>query len=529
MTKTAVYIRWSTEDQGEGTTLQVQRESCLGYCQQQEWDVYDLYIDEGYSGGNLYRPALEKLRGDVSAGRIDVVLVYRLDRLSRNVADASALVDREWRNRVAVRSATEDVKPEADEGWLNFTFRAAFAEYERRVIRQRTHAGKVRRAQEGRHVMTPPYGYRRGQVKGTLEVVPEQAAVVQRFFEKCVYENLGTNALAKWANQMGFTPPRCARWAGGNLLRLLQNPLYAGRLVFGATKNLKQSKEEAGPWKSSRAPLVDIEAGEEVIPRIISRELWDKAQEVLANRRTLVRQMTPRGSSSPHLLTGLIYCTCGSRMKVKPHGNGQEYLYYRCRSTVEIEPCPHQAGHVPADLVESAVVNLFLKRTSAEDIAERIEEHWRRQATVDTLDFQQKLAGLLERQAKLGRRLDHLDRQYLDQEITAFEMRRLRKMVEEELEEVRAATRETEAQLGFASVQLQKRDEMLRSLHQAREWHKMEDAERKRYVLSQFIRRVVALRKRGAREVHVTIEWTVADDLEQATLPTQAPGRTKSG
>jgi site-specific DNA recombinase len=110
--KVAIYIRWSTEDQGQGHTLEIQRESCRYFCLSQGWAprVEQIYIDEGYSGANLERPALTRLRQAVTARLIDCVVVYKLDRLSRNIKDIINLALDEWEGLCCVRSTQEPVE-----------------------------------------------------------------------------------------------------------------------------------------------------------------------------------------------------------------------------------------------------------------------------------------------------------------------------------------------------------------------------------------------------------------------------------
>jgi len=110
-TKVAIYIRWSTEDQTEGTTLDVQTDGCSHFVKSQGWIVNPnlVFIDDGYSGGNLDRPALAKMRKQILAGQIDCVVTFKIDRLSRNVVDTVNLVLREWENRCYFKSAREAI------------------------------------------------------------------------------------------------------------------------------------------------------------------------------------------------------------------------------------------------------------------------------------------------------------------------------------------------------------------------------------------------------------------------------------
>jgi site-specific DNA recombinase len=155
----AIYIRWSTEDQGDGTTLDVQLEACRAYLAGQGWPFNPghIFIDEGVSGATLQRPALTRLREAVARGQVDCVVVYKLDRLSRSVVDVVKLVLDEWDGRCCVKSAREPIDTQ-------------------------TQAGKLRRAQEGRNPGMPAaYGFRLGPA-GLPEPCEPEARVVGLIF-----------------------------------------------------------------------------------------------------------------------------------------------------------------------------------------------------------------------------------------------------------------------------------------------------------------------------------------------------------
>jgi site-specific DNA recombinase len=110
--RVAVYIRWSTEEQGEGTTLTIQTEACRFFVQSQGWRFREelVFVDDGWSGGSLDRPGLNRLRQAVAEGAVGCVVVYKLDRLSRSVPDLVRLIFEEWDGCCFVRSAREPVE-----------------------------------------------------------------------------------------------------------------------------------------------------------------------------------------------------------------------------------------------------------------------------------------------------------------------------------------------------------------------------------------------------------------------------------
>ncbi|HYG59811.1 MAG TPA: recombinase family protein, partial [Symbiobacteriaceae bacterium] len=182
--KVAIYIRWSTEDQGEGTTLDVQLDACRAYMVSQGWSFREdlVYVDDGVSGATMERPALGRLRGTVARGLVECVVVYKLDRLSRSVLDMLKLVLEEWDGRCHVKSAREPIDTLTPTGKMFFYQLMSFAEWERSVIRDRMHSGRVRRAQQGRSPGAPlPHGYIK-QADGAIAIDEAAAMAVRRIF-----------------------------------------------------------------------------------------------------------------------------------------------------------------------------------------------------------------------------------------------------------------------------------------------------------------------------------------------------------
>jgi site-specific DNA recombinase len=233
--RVAVYIRWSTDDQAEGTTAAVQRETCRHYVLSQGWQFREelLFVDDGCSGGSLDRPALNRLRLLIRKGQIDCVVLFKIDRLSRNLVDTVNLVLREWEGRCHVRSAREAIDTTTPGGKMFFYTLVSFAEWERAVIRDRTLSGKLRRLREGKNPgFRPPYGFRRGAETGRFAVVPAEAPVVRQIF-RLYLRGLGYSAIAAWLRRQGVCSRGGRPFTGKAVAAVLANPLYAGTLLYG--------------------------------------------------------------------------------------------------------------------------------------------------------------------------------------------------------------------------------------------------------------------------------------------------------
>lgn len=148
--KVAIYPRYSTDEQGQGTTLEVQLNACKNYALSQGWNINEdlIFIDDGYTGANLDRPEMTRLREYISEGKVECVIVYKLDRLSRNLKDAVNLVMDEWLDICHLKSVTEPIDTTTPLGKQIFYILMGFAEMEREVIRERVWSGKVTRAKD---------------------------------------------------------------------------------------------------------------------------------------------------------------------------------------------------------------------------------------------------------------------------------------------------------------------------------------------------------------------------------------------
>lgn len=524
MARAAIYIRWSTEDQATGTTLAVQREACFGYCDREGLYVPEdlVFVDEGWSGGSLLRPAMDRLRAAVRAGLVDMVVVYRLDRLSRDLADATGLVGKEWKGRVLVRSATEDVRPEADEGWLNYSFRATFADYERRVIKQRTYAGKVRRLQEGLKVAGgAPYGYVRTAKPGVFEVDSEQAPVVRALFEKCARENLGIIAIARWLNEMGYKAPRAALWGPATVRLMIANPVYKGQIVFGRQKFLKSSAAEAGPWRRLQEPVVSVPAAPGTLPALVSEELWEQAQAAVASRRQWMEKTSGRSLGSERLLTGLIYCRCGGRLSVKVRG-GKRQDVFRCLSQDHMGACPFRPAYVPVDLMDELVVGQLLSRIQSPAFVQSLGRLVGAKVGGEMMALMQRRTALEGQLEGLAGELRFIDGEYRKQRITIEEARRLRAQVEEERSSLLRQLAEVETSLMDQQKALRSQQAATAQVELAGQWEKLTNQQR-RQVLQHFIQRIEAYRSRETGEVSLHIQWAFETDETDQEVVVEAP------
>ncbi|HJQ32936.1 MAG TPA: recombinase family protein [Pyrinomonadaceae bacterium] len=347
-----IYCRVSTQKQGEeGTSLDSQADACSQYAGKLGYRVGRV-TKEVYSGAELFdRPLLARDRADIRARMFQAVIVYAIDRLSRDIAHLAILSEEIERAGAKLIFVTEDLDNSA-EGKLLQSVKAYVAEVERQKIRERTIRGKLGRLRSGKiHGLGPElYGYRRDKERGVRVVYEPEARIVQQIFHWIGMEAVGSQSVAKRLTERGIPSPWAAKglgttsgWNATAVRNIVRNPSYKGETVQWVRRSVKRKMQPRPESEHVRLP-----SG--VTPAIVTPELWQSAQERLA----VSKGDTTRNKSLPFLLRGHIVCAgCGTRMYPMPIGRRDSYRrYYRCSSYVRRFTKGCGASAVPADRCE---------------------------------------------------------------------------------------------------------------------------------------------------------------------------------
>lgn len=510
--KVAIYIRWSTEDQGQGHTLEIQRESCRYYLLSQGWIPQDglTFIDEGWSGSSLERPALTALRSAVAAGQVECVVVYKLDRLSRNVKDMLNLVLGDWEDVCSVRSTQEPVDTTSDAGRMFFTMLGSFADFERATIKTRTWSGKLKNAQKGRnpgHVY--PYGYQRAEEGGGWEVSASEAVVVRRIFASYI-RGLSCRAIAAELNDEGFRTRAGVEWSDATIARMLRNPIYCGRLEYNR-------RDYAGRKKRGRVVLKDaseVIVVQEAVPALVEPSVWEQVERLRGERPRVGRGVSPRTGSSPFLLSGLLKCPCGHSWVGIYGGPKGERRFYACAGsrTKGFAKCASRSikmETLDAFVVERVRATWPIKGEFHEEIfsglAQRLREH------------EVRVSGLRGRLGSLEGSQERFREDYKAGRITA-------EIYMELLKDARQEREELTRQLDRAATE---RREILASqvdLEHAAGWYAKLDAwealalEERQQVLRMLVERIEVSRTKGSKDASVHIHWKLAGPQGQVAV-----------
>lgn len=314
----AIYVRVSTPGQEkDGYSIDEQIDKLKKYCELQEWDIHKVYKDGGYSGSNLKRPAITQLITDVKSNKVDTVLVYKLDRLSRSLVDTMQLVENTFNaHDVAFVSLSESFDTTTPVGKVMISILATFAQFERENIRSRMQMGKIGRAKSGKIMSwaNPPFGYDYSSDRNSYEINDAASKVVKSIFE----DYLSGTSLTKVRDNLNDAGhiAKDVRWSYRTVRQVLDNISYTGKFKF-------KDKIYQGDYTP-----------------IISEEDYQKTQAELKRRQLTAFEFNhnSRPFRAKYMLSGMIFCSyCGARFSVqisKRHKTGEKLFKYKCISKI---------------------------------------------------------------------------------------------------------------------------------------------------------------------------------------------------
>lgn len=332
--------------------MPLQKERLIAYCKAKGWVVAGVFIDPGHSGSSLDRPGISELMAGVEAGRFDVVLVYKLDRLSRSQKDTLYLIEDVFMaSGVDFVSMQESFDTSTIYGRAMVGILSVFAQMERETITERTLMGRAGRAEEGlwHGGGTDPIGY--DYIDGELVPNPEEARQVRE-----VYNLYASGySVSEITRRMDGCKTKHGDWSHTSTVgNVLDNPLYAGTVHFDGVRT--KGKHEA----------------------IVSADIDRRVKA----RRARLRRAEASGESA-HLLTGMIFCArCGARYF--PHKRPNGTVVYSCHSRAKknkkmIKDPACMAPHIPVEkldgIVVSRVMHLAAEPALVDDIIKKRAAH----------------------------------------------------------------------------------------------------------------------------------------------------------
>jgi len=410
---TGIYVRVSTEEQvKEGYSIRGQEQKLKDYAGIKDWQIHDVYIDEGISGKNITaRPEINRLIEDVKDGNVTNVLVFKIDRLTRSTSDLIFLVDLFNEYNCTFNSLMESIDTQTASGRMFLKIIGIFAEFERENIAERIILGRDRKVNEGYTLCshTCSYGYDRPNGQKIQTINESEAQVVREIFDWYANQGVGMTEIARRLNRRGIPSKKDSVWRTSNVKNLLRNNNYVGDV-----RRHYEDPSKAYTVKGKHEP-------------IISEELFNKAQYRTAKGKRISRTKQPRDEN---YFAGFLVCAeCYS--KLHPHniyktladGTRKFYGNYECGNT-EIDAC--DASSMSATRFENAFCEYVNRITDFED-GDSIHIHEEAQKKQENSRLIAEHNDRLQQlDAKLREALDC----YVNNTFTAEEYRKVKKRIE---------------------------------------------------------------------------------------------------
>lgn len=380
----AQYLRKSRMEEGMDTeeVLSKHRKALAEYAATHGVHIIETYY-EVVSGESLYaRPEMLRLLEDVEEGKYDAVLVMDLDRLSRGrMKDQGIILDafRESGTLIVTPEKTYDLSDDLDDEMAEFKTFMSRREY--KIINKRLRRGLRQTIRDGCYVANAPYGYRKVTVdrKPTLEIVEEEAKFVRMMYEMYV-DGFGCVSIARHVNSLGAKPRRTDAFSRSSVANILKNPTYIGKIVWDQKKHIRKGSKGNPKHITIYQPREQWTIVDGIHPAIVSKELYDKAQAVMAGR--YIPASNDGTVRSP--LAGLVRCAnCGHHMQRMAVGTKQPYLL--CNT-------PGCCASAKFDLVEQAILDHLAKLLAELSVAKPAE-------AVKGTDYQEARLETLQKEA----------------------------------------------------------------------------------------------------------------------------------
>lgn len=374
--KVAIYCRVSTVEQAEeGYSIDEQRRRNIEYCEKEGHEVFKVYEDRGISGKNISgRPGLKELLKDANSGKFGLVIVWKLNRISRKLIDILNIVDTLEKNKIAFRSLTESFETETPAGKLQLNIMGAIGEFERGTIAENVKMGMIARAREGKWnggkvlgydvVEIPSEGRKRKDTK--LVINEKEAMTVRRIFE-LYSKGHGYKATVNKVNKEGHKSKRGNYFSTASIKEILKNPVYIGKIRY----NVRQDWNEKRRKNINPNPVfVDGEHDS-----IIDIETWEKVQVILKDRS----KTHNRVYDSEFPLTGLLKCpVCGASMTItrsyneRKDGSKNILEYYSCGNWKNKGTAVCNSNSIRAEVADNVVINKLIETVNNELILKKV-------------------------------------------------------------------------------------------------------------------------------------------------------------
>ena len=377
--KVAIYCRVSTTEQAEeGYSIDEQNIKIREYCEREGHEIYNLYEDRGISGKNITnRPGIKQLLQDATENKFDLVIVWKLNRISRKLLDILNIVELLNKHNIAFRSLTENFETETPSGKLQLNIMGAIGEFERETIAENVKMGLLARAKEGRWNGGVVLGYDLVELNNegkkrkntVLKINEKEANTVRRIFE-LYSQGHGYKAVVNRINKEGHKTKRNGEFAVSTVKEILQNPVYIGKIRYNVRQDWSKKRRNninANPILSDgiHEPIIDVET-------------WNKVQVILKERSKKHNKVY----DCEFPLTGILKCpVCGAGMTInrstakRKDGTRRINEYYSCGNWKNKGTAVCNSNSIRVEVADEYVLNKIMDLINDESILRKVVDN----------------------------------------------------------------------------------------------------------------------------------------------------------
>ena len=331
----AIYCRVSTDEQAEfGYSIDEQKRLLEEWCKANDYIIYKCYSDRGISGKNIKdRPALKELLSDAKEGKFDMVISWKINRVSRKLEDVLKIVNLLEKNNITFKSYSEPFETDTPAGRMQFQMMALIGEFERGTIAQNVKMGMIAKAKSGNWCGGRVLGYdlvpnnspeEEKKGKNKLKINEKEAEIVRFIFNE-YSKGKGYKAITNQINKLGYKTKKGNDFSVGSIRDILTNPVYIGEIRYNVRQNWSEKRR-----RNINPNPIRVKGKHEAI---IDRELWDKVQLILESKKG----KPSRIYDGEYPLTGILRCPkCGAGMVISrttntlADGTKKRIAYYCC-------------------------------------------------------------------------------------------------------------------------------------------------------------------------------------------------------
>ncbi|MDM0488985.1 recombinase family protein [Clostridium perfringens] len=331
----AIYCRVSTDEQAEfGYSIDEQKRLLEEWCKANDYIIYKCYSDRGISGKNIKdRPALKELLSDAKEGKFDMVISWKINRVSRKLEDVLKIVNLLEKNDITFKSYSEPFETDTPAGRMQFQMMALIGEFERGTIAQNVKMGMIAKVKSGNWCGGRVLGYdlvpnnspeEEKKGKNKLEINEKEAEIVRFIFNE-YSKGKGYKAITNKMNKLGYKTKKGNNFSVGSIRDILTNPVYIGEIRYNVRQNWSEKRR-----RNINPNPIRVKGKHEAI---IDRELWDKVQLILESKKG----KPSRIYDGEYPLTGILRCPkCGAGMVISrttntlADGTKKRIAYYCC-------------------------------------------------------------------------------------------------------------------------------------------------------------------------------------------------------